>query len=144
MVDDKYDDQDAHAQPILRKDKVINPAEEQEVGGHFEGESNRERMVGVDREVVVDIFKRTMGAAKDTYFMRVSLRSAVRSRMIYRSDIDLDKYSSEREFLHLVEVSGGALAEHDNEKGANWDSAYVARQARAAAAELLHDIDEQK
>lgn len=136
---------DTTAKPVIRKDEVSDVAEEQDVGGHFEGESNRERQVGHDREVVVDLFRRTRGLSAGTYFMRVSLRSAVRQRLIFRSDVDLDKYSSESDFLKLVEASGGALAEEDNIKyGSNWDIGYVAKQARQAAIELLHDLDEQR
>ncbi len=141
---DQHDDQDAHATPVLRKDRMRGLAEEQEVGGHFEGESLRERKVGITEEVVVDLFQRRLGALTGTYFMRVSLRSQIRYAKIYRSDVDLDRYTTEGDFLNMVAISGGALAEHDNEYGAKWDTEYVAKQARKAAAELFREVNEQR
>ncbi len=141
---DQHDDQDAHATPVLRKDRMHGLAEEQETGGHFEGESLRERKVGITEEVVVDLFQRKLGALTGTYFMRVSLRSQVRYAKIYRSDVDIDRYTTESDFLYHVEVSGGALAELDNEFGAKWDTEYVAKQARKAASELFREVNNPK
>ncbi len=141
---DKPDDKNAHAIPVLRKDRMRGLAEEQETGGHFEGESLRERMVGIEHEVVVDLFQRKLGALTGTYFVRVSLRSQVRYAKIYRSDVDLDRYTSESDFLNVVEASGGAIAEADNEYGARWDTEYVAKQARKAASELFREVNEQR
>ncbi len=141
---DQHDDQNAHAIPVLRKDRENLLAEEQETGGHFEGESLRERKVGIDHEVVVDLFERKLGALTGTYFMRVSLRSQMRYALIYRSDVDLDRYISESDFLNMVEISAGALAETDNEKGARWDTEYIAKQARKAASELFREVNDQR
>lgn len=143
-MSNQHDDKGAHAAPVLRKDRMRVLAEEQETGGHFEGESERERKVGIDHEVVVDLFERQVGALKGTYFMRVSLRSQVRFAKIYRSDVDLDRYISESDFLNVVEISGGALAEADNEYGAKWDTEYVAKQARKAASELFREVNDQR
>ncbi len=140
---DQADDQNAHAIPVLRKDRMKVLAEEQEVGGHFEGESLREGRVGIQEEVVVDLFKRVKGSLVGTYFARVSLRSQVRFAKVYRSDVDMDRYTNESDFLNVVGVAGGALAEADNETGASWDTEYVAKRARAAASELLHEVSEQ-
>lgn len=143
---------DNPADSIVNKDKMRLVADESAVGDKFEGESERERKVGVDREVVVDIFKRKFGFLEDngavvkrgSYFLRVSLRSMIDPRIISRFEIDLDKHSTEGEFLKTVMVGGGAIAEADNEnRGANWDCDYVAKQAYEAAKELLHDIDKQ-
>lgn len=139
---------DSPSDPLVNKDRMRDIADEQDTGSHFDGESKRERSVGVDREVVVDIFKRRFDSGEQkagTYFLRVSLRSMIDPRYISRYHIDLDRYSNEGEFLDMCYVGGGAIAEADNEnRGATWDTEYVAKQARDAARELLRDIDNQK
>lgn len=135
---------DNPADPIINKQRMREVADESAVGHDYEGESQREREVGHSREVVVDIFKRRIGPDAGTYFLRVSLRSMIKPKIISRYEIDLDQYSTEREFLNIVSIGGGAVAESDNEKrGATWDCEYVAKQAREAAMELLHDINAQ-
>lgn len=131
------------ANPLVQKDRILGEiADEQNVGAHFEGESDRERKVGIDREVVVDIFRRDAGPLKGTHFMRVSLRSMINSKIILRYELDVDRYQSEREFLDAVQIGAGALAEQDCEKrGATWDCEYISKVARGAARELLHDIN---
>jgi len=132
------------AQPLALSGKMKVVAEEQNVGGHFDGESERERNVGNNTLVIVDIFKRLVGLDAGTYYLRVSLRCPIDSRIITRYEIDLDKYSTEAEFLREVEWGGGAIAERQCEKrGAQWDCEFVAKQARAAAVELLHEINKQ-
>jgi len=132
------------SQPLAISGRMKQVAEEQNVGGHFEGESERERKVGVDEVVVVDIFKRTVGVDAGTYYLRVSLRCPVDTRIITRYEIDLDKYNTEADFLREVEIGGGAIAEAQCEKrGAKWDCEWVAKQARQAAVELLHEIQKQ-
>ena len=131
-------------QPLAISGKMKLVAEEMTVGGHFEGESERERAVGHDTLVVVDVFKREVGPDKGTYFLRVSLRCPTKPQLITRYEIDLDKYDNEAAFLQAVEWGGGAIAERQCEKwGASWDCEFVAAQARAAAVELLHEIDKQ-
>lgn len=138
------DDTENPAQPLALSGRMKLVAEEQNVGGHFEGESERERDVGNNTLVVVDIFKRLVGLDAGTYYLRVSLRCPVDPRIITRYEIDLDKYNTETEFLKEVEIGGGAIAEAQCEKrGATWDCEFVAKQARAAAVELLHEIDKQ-
>ena len=138
------DDTKNPSQPLALSGRMKQVAEEQNVGGHFEGESERERRVGHDTLVVVDVFKRTVGVDAGTYYLRVSLRCPVDPRIITRYEIDLDKYNSEAEFLREVEIGGGAIAEAQCEKrGAEWDCEFVAKQARAAAVELLHEISKQ-
>ncbi len=140
MVDDTKNP----SQPLALSGLMKQVAEEQNVGGHFDGESQRERKVGIDSLVVVDIFKRTVGFDAGTYYLRVSLRCPVDSRIITRYEIDLDKYNTEVEFLKEVEIGGGAIAEAQCEKrGAKWDCEFVAKQARAAAVELIHEIANQ-
>ena len=135
---------DNPADPIINKDRMRQIADESAVGHDYEGESERERKVGHEREVVVDIFKRRVGPDAGTYFLRVSLRSIINTNIISRYEIDLDKYNTETEFLKMVSIGGGAVAEADNvNRGANWDCEYVAKQAREAARELLHDISAQ-
>jgi len=135
---------DNPADPIINKQRMRNIADESAVGHDYEGESLRERAVGHSREVVVDIFKRRIGPNAGTYFLRVSLRSCINPKLISRYEIDMDQYSTEKAFLDMVAIGGGAVAEADNEKrGANWDCEYVAKQAREAAKELLHDINAQ-
>ena len=130
------------SQPLAISGKMKIVAEEQSVGGHFEGESERERKVGHDTLVVVDIFKRLVGLDAGTYYLRVSLRCPVNPQIITRYEIDMDKYDTEADFLKAVEWGGGAIAEAQvKNRGAKWDCEYVAKQARAAAVELLHEID---
>ena len=131
------------ADPLLNKDRMQLVADEQAVGGHFEGESERERSVGIDHVVVVDIFKRVVGLDAGTYFLRVSLRDPNDSRFITRHEIDLDKYSNEADFLKEVEWGGGALAEKQCTRGAQWDCEFIAKQAREAAKELLKEYHNQ-
>lgn len=138
------DDTKNPSQPLALRGRMKQVAEEQHVGGHFEGESERERSVGVDAVVVVDIFKRTVGIDMGTHYLRVSLRCPIDTRIITRYEIDLDKYNTEAEFLRAVEVGGGAIAEAQcKNRGASWDCEWVAKQARAAAVELLHEIQKQ-
>lgn len=138
------DDTKNPSQPLALTGKMKIIAEEQNVGGHFDGESERERKVGVDSLVVVDIFKRLVGIDAGTCYLRVSLRCPVDPRIITRYEIDLDKYNTEAEFLKEVEIGGGAIAEAQCAKrGANWDCEHVAKKAREAAVELLHEIDKQ-
>lgn len=130
--------------PLVNKDRTRLVADEQNVGGHFEGESERERKVGHEELVVVDIFKRNVGPDAGTHFLRVSLRNPIRPNLIGRFEADLDRYSNEADFLKIVETGAGALAEDQCAKwGAKWDCEYVAKQAREAAKELMHDIAEQ-
>lgn len=132
------------SQSLALRGRMKLVAEEQNVGGHFEGESERERDVGNNTLVVVDIFKRNIGPDAGTHYLRVSLRCPMDPRIITRYEIDLDKYSSEREFLDEVEKGGGLIAAAQCEKrGANWDCEWVAKQAREAAVELLHEIQQQ-
>jgi len=120
-------------------------ADEMLTGDRNEGESLRERKVGHSREVVVDVFRRRVGPDAGTYFLRVSLRSIMMTHIISRCEIDLNRYHTEREFLHHVMLCGGMVAEADNlNRGANWDCDYVAKQAVEAAKELLHDIAAQE
>jgi hypothetical protein len=119
-------------------------AEEQNVGGHFEGESERERDAGYRSLVVVDIFRRDAGPDRGTYFVRVSLRRPSRPKQLTRFEADLDRYTSEADFLKAVEIGAGAIAEDQCDKyGEKWDCEFVAKQARVAAAELLHEINSQ-
>lgn len=130
---------------LIDKDRTDVVADEQNVGGHFEGESERERKVGIEREVVVDVFKRRIGPDAGTHFLRVSLRNPVRSNLIGRFEADLDQYSNEADFLKIVEAGAGALAEDQCAKwGAEWDCEHVAKQACEAAKELLYDIAAQE
>ena len=138
------DDTKNPSQPIALSGLMKLVAEEQNVGDRFEGESQRERKVGIEEVVVVDIFKRLVGVDAGTYYLRVSLRCPVNIQIITRYEIDLDKYDTEAEFLKAVEIGGGAIAEAQCEKrGAKWDCEWVAKQARAAAVELLHEIQKQ-
>ncbi len=132
------------ANPLLLKDRMKVVADEQAVGDRFEGESERERKVGHDRMVVVDIFKRNLGPDAGTYFLRVSLRCPINPTIITRYQIDLDTYTNEADFLKAVEIGGGSIAERQCEtRGAQWDCEYVAQQARKAASELFREIADQ-
>ncbi len=138
------DDTKNPSQPLAISGRMKQVAEEQNVGGHFEGESERERKVGVDQLVVVEIFRRNIGPNAGTFYLRVSLRCPINPRIITRSETDLEKYSNEADFLRAVEIGGGAIAAEQCEKrGAKWDCEWVAKQARAAAVELLHEIQNQ-
>lgn len=135
---------DVKSETLLDKDRMRVVADEQSTGVDFEGESERERSVGKDRLVTVDIFKRTTGSAKGTYWLRVSLRCPTKPQLITRHEIDLDTFISERDFLRAVEIGGGAIAERQCEKyGADWDCEFVASQAKSAAQELLREYQDQ-
>lgn len=135
------------AQPLNLKDRLIRIAEEAHVGGHFEGESKRERKVGHDQEVVVDIFKRgrnpyALDQKPGTYFMRVSLRCPINPQIITRYEIDIERYTTERELMAEAYKGGGLVATAQIEqRGARWDPDYVAKQAAEAAKELLAEIN---
>lgn len=138
------DDTKNPSQPLAISGRMRQVAEEQNVGGHFEGESKRERKVGRDELVVVDVFKRLKGTDAGTFYLRVSLRCPINTNIITRYEIDLDKYNTEAEFLKAVEIGGGAIAEAQCiNRGAQWDCEFVAKQARAAAVELFHEINKQ-
>lgn len=138
---------DNPAQPLTLRDRLIKVAEEHGVGGHFEGESKRERKVGYEQEVVVDILKRgrnpyALDDREGTYFMRVSLRNPIRPEMITRYEIDIERYTTEREFMAEAFKGGGLVAQTQIEKwGATWDPDYVAKQAAEAARELMAEIN---
>ena len=142
-MDDDFTTRNPSA-PLSKKGQMDRVAEEQNVGGHFEGESERERNVGHDELVVVDIFKRNIGPDAGTYFLRVSLRNPIKLNLIGRFEADMDRYSNEADFLKVVEAGAGALAEDQCERwGAKWDCEYVARQAKEAAVELMREINDQ-
>jgi hypothetical protein len=133
------------SQPIRLLDRLRTVAPEQSVGGHFEGESRRERKVGHTREVVVDIFRREANLADlgkaGTYFMRVSLRSAIDPEIILRHDSDILPTTNERELIKIAMIAAGALAEQDCEvRGARWDPDTVAKAGEDAAKEILAEI----
>ena len=105
----------------------------------FSGEHKESnRRLGTESLVTVDLFKRP----NETFFMRVSLRSNVRPIIISRHEVDLDRYTGEREFLKMVLLDGGALAEHqDQTLGDSHDPAECAKAAVRAATEILHSQD---
>lgn len=128
---------------LINKDRIKRIADEHDVGGYFEGESNRERKVGVQRVVVVDIFKRPpeIIGTQPSYFVRVSLRSKLRPYIIHRWDVDVDHLTNEREFLSMVTTAAGALAENDIEKyGPGWNPDEVAKEGLEAGKEFLSDF----
>lgn len=102
----------------------------------FSGEDkDANRRTGRDSLVTVTLFQRP----NKSFFMRLSLRSDVRPNVLTRYEIDLDKASSEAEFLRAVEIAGGAAAEHQCQMyGDRHDPDDCAKAAREAAAEILH------
>jgi hypothetical protein len=139
-MDDDFFNVKNPSKPLLFKGRMDTVAEEQAVGGHFEGESERERKVGVDELVVVDVFQRSDG----THYLRVSLRNPLKSNLITRAEADLDRHTNEADFLKNVTIMGGALAEDQCERhGAVWDCENVAKEARRAGALFLNEIKEQ-
>lgn len=105
-------------------------------GSHFEGENyaNNQRL-GRDTLVTVDLFRRRNG----THFMRVSLRSVMKPEIISRVECDMDKYTSERDFLREVGVACGALAERQNTQyGDGHDPSDCVKAGVQAASEVLH------
>ena len=126
--------------PIIKSGRMLHVAEEQAVGDKFEGESLREHMLGKSRMVVVDIFKRR----DSTFFMRVSLRSMIDTRFIYRYNQDVYRYAPQRELCALGCIAGGSLAEQDNEqRGAKWNPIEVAEEAIKEVIEALRELDKQ-
>ncbi len=131
--------------PLIKSGWLIDVAEEQAVGDRFEGESQRERMLGKSRMVVVDIFKRSRGPEAGTFFMRVALKSMIATRYIYRYNHDIDRYAPQRELCALGFIAGAALAERDNEqRAAKWDTIQVGEEAIREVKEALREIDRQK
>ena len=131
--------------PLIKSGLILDVAEEQAVGDRFEGESQRERMLGKSRMVVVDLFKRSRGWEAGTFFMRVALKSMIDKRYIYRYNRDVDRYAPQRELCALAFIAGAALAEQDNEqRGAKWDTIQVGEEAIKEVKEALREIDKQK
>lgn len=130
------------SQPVTDKDRMVNWADESDVGDHFAGESKRENRVGIDREVEVTLFKRNIGSDNPgTFFLRVSLGSQIKKGHLFRYDVDIERYSNDAELFKQVAIAAGALAERDiGAYGATWDPEYVASQAHAAAKELLKEL----
>lgn len=111
---------------------------EENKGDKFEGENyvNNSKL-GTESLVTVDLFKRR----NNTHFVRVSLRSDVRPEVITRSEIDMDKYTNEKEFLRVVGIAGAAIAESQDETyGDKHDPIECAKVAVEAASELLHNL----
>jgi hypothetical protein len=141
-------------QPILLSDRIKAVADEMQTGGHFEGESRRERRVGKDRQVIVDIIKRSNNPFRNvspekkpdmwkpnSYFMRVSLRDPIRTDIITRYEIDIDRYTNERDLVAEAFKGGGLVATAQIEKrGATWDPNDIAHLAAEACRELLAEI----
>lgn len=141
------------AQPLTLVDRIKQIADEGRVGGHFEGESKRRAHPDSDTQVVVDILKRglnpyALDQKPGTYFMRVSLPCRTVSpmlgeRVITRYEIDIDRYSTERELMEQAWKGGGLVAITQVEKhGETWDPEYVAAQAAEAMKELLAEISD--
>lgn len=141
------------AQSLILVDRLKEIADEMHVGGHYEGESKRALRASPesDTQVTVDIFKRgrnpyALDQKAGTYFLRVSLPSRTispitRSRLTTRYEIDIDRYSSERELMEEAFKGGGLIAVTQVEKhGERWDPDFVASQAAAAMRELLAEI----
>ena len=139
-------------QPLLLVDRLKQVADEMNVGGDFEGESKRKAAPDSETMVVVDIIKRglnpyALDKKPGTYFMRVSLPSRtvspmVGAKLITRYEIDIDKYSTERELVEQAWEGGGLIAITQIEKhGERWDPDFVANQAAAAMKELLAEVN---
>lgn len=141
------------AQSLILADRIKEIADEMHVGGDFEGESKRMLRAApdTDTQVTVDIYKRglnpyALDQKAGTYFLRVSLPSRtvsplVGNRLITRYEIDIDRYSSEREMMEQAWKGGGLIAVTQIEKhGERWDPDFVASQAAAAMKELLAEI----
>ena len=111
---------------------------EENQGDKFEGENYaNNRLLGVQSLVTVDLFKRP----NDTHFVRVSLRSDVKPELITRSEIDMDRYTNQTDFLHTVYIAGAACAERQCEEyGDRHDPVECAKAASDAARELLNGL----
>ena len=140
------------AQPLILIDRLKQIADEMNVGGDFEGESKRKAAPDTETMVVVDIFKRglnpyALDQKPGTYFLRVSLPSRTVSpltatRLITRYEIDIDRYSTERELMEQAWRGGGLIAAKQVEDhGERWDPDFVASQAAAAMKELLAEVN---
>lgn len=119
------------AQSLIENERFRLVPEEQAVGGPFEGESPRDLKAGVDRCVACNIYKRV--GLKDSYFMRVTLRSKTpgRSDILRQANMEVDRYSNDTDLAKVAYVMGGNLAIDDMEKvpGVIWDVGYVAQEA---------------
>lgn len=93
-------------------------------------------VVGRDSLITVDLFKRI----NDTHYMVVKLRSVVRPELISYYSVDLDKHTSERDFLYEMGVAGGALAERQNELYLDHhDPAECVKAAVEVASDIMHN-----
>jgi len=140
------------AQPLLLVDRLKQVADEMSVGGDFDGESKRKAAPDTETMVVVDIFKRgfnpyALDKKPGTYFMRVSLPSRtvspmVGAKLITRYEIDIDRFSTERDLMEQAWEGGATIAITQIEKhGERWDPDFVASQAAAAMKELLAEVN---
>lgn len=128
--------------PLGGWDKVFDIAGEQQVGDRFEGECLSERTVGRSRELGVAFFKREYGPEAGTYFLRVTIANPLDPRRKLRGHVDVDRYASERDFLHAAEVTAGAVAEDAHEKwGVLFKTHEVAKLARKATVNMLHAVN---
>lgn len=104
--------------------------------GPFGGENRKSNLLlGRQSLVTVDAFRRKNGS----FFMRVQLRSDVKSNVISRYEVELDRYTDKRAFLRAVEIAGGALAEHQVETHKDrHDPGECAKVARELAESILN------
>lgn len=72
------------------------------------------------------------------FFARVRLFSVMRPTLVSQKDLNLDDFGSEDEFCRAVAVTGGALAEHQDENyGDAHDPDECARVAGEEARRML-------
>ena len=107
-------------------------------GDKFEGENYKNnRRLGRDTPVTVDLLQRL----DKTFFLRVNVRSVVTPRIISRYEIDIAKYSNNREVLKLAGVAAGTAAEHQCEScGDRHDPVECAKVAVEEASRLLKNV----
>ncbi len=119
------------AQSLIENERFSLVPEEQAVGGPFEGESPRDLKAGVDREVAVNIYKRT--GLRNSYFMRVTIRSKTpgRNNILRQANMEVDRYATDDDLAKVAYVLWGNLAIEDMEKvpEARWDIGHAAQQA---------------
>lgn len=113
-----------------------------EKGGndYFSGQKQGARLGG-DDDVECCLFMRP----NNTFFMKVRVRSHIKQNIWTEYEIDMDRYSSEHEFLQAVGVAAAAACEHQAKTyGDTHSENEVMKMAVEAAVEMLHEVNKPK
>ena len=80
-----------------------------------------------------------------SYFLKVRLNSLSRPNVWTEYEVDMGRYTSEKDCLHAVGVAAMAAVEHQSEKyGDGHSESEVMKAAIDATYEMLHNINQPK